>query len=70
MQHFSQEYLEKLIAEHKLVSASYAQLKTIHFKRQIQTHGMLAVEEALSKLATRKVELEAYIDTLTEFLNG
>lgn len=70
MTHFSQEYLDKLIAEHKLVSVSFQQLKTTHLTRQTRQHGSQAVDMALANLAAKKVELEAFIDTLNEYLNG
>lgn len=70
MNHFSQEYLEKLVAEHKLVSASHAQLKMNNYQRQTRQHGHAPVDAALGIMAARKVELEAYIDTLSEYLSG
>ena len=70
MNHFSQEYLEKLVAEHKLVSASLVQLKTLNYQRHSRVHGNVSVDTAISNMAARKVELEAYIDTLQEYLNG
>jgi hypothetical protein len=70
MNHFSQEYLEKLIAEHKLVSASIARLRGEDFNRHSRNHGAAAVSMALSTMTSRKVELEAYIDTLADYLNG
>jgi hypothetical protein len=70
MNHFSQEYLEKLVAEHKLVSASLAQLKTVNYQRHSRVHGNAPVDLAIGNMAARKVELEAYIDSLSEYLNG
>jgi hypothetical protein len=70
MQHFSHEYLEKLVAEHKLVSASIARLKGTDYSRQQRIHGGVAVDSALATMFSKRVELEAYIDTLTEYLNG
>lgn len=70
MQHFSQEYLDKLIAEHKLVSASIGRLQGVDYSRQTRSHGVMRVDNTLAAMATRKIELEAYIDTLNEHLNG
>jgi hypothetical protein len=69
MQHFSQEYVETLIAEHRMVSAAVALIKNEYPKRT-REHGALAVDAALGKMYARKVELEGYIDVLQEYLNG
>lgn len=69
MQHFSHEYVEKLIAEHRMVSATAALVKNEYAKRS-REHGTQAVDAALAKMLARKVELEGYIDVLQEYLNG
>jgi hypothetical protein len=70
MQHFSQEYLDKLIAEHKLISATVSQIKTVSFNRYAAVHGHDTVSAAISNLKVRRVELEGQIDVLSDYLNG
>lgn len=70
MQHFSDEYLQSLINEHKLVSASIKQLIENRYQLYARTHGADTVSAAASNLRTRKVELEAQIDVLNDFLKG
>ena len=70
MLHFSKEYLENLQNEHKLVSAAISQITTHAYVRFARTHGADPVAAAASNLKARKVELEAQIDVLTEFLSG
>ena len=73
MNHFSQEFLDKLIAEHRLISAAILQLTSNHadngYARYARTHGIDAVDQARKNLYTKKVELEAQIDVLREYLN-
>jgi len=68
MQHFSHEYLDKLIAEHRLVSATIGKLSsnTVYARN----HGAAVVSLAMDDLRKKKVELEATIDVLSEYLNG
>ena len=69
MQHFSREYLEKLVAEHKLISASIAHISTSG-PRYCQRHENTTVSQAIQNLKVRKVELEGMIDVLSDFLEG
>lgn len=71
MKHFSHEYREHLINEHKMISASIVRLTDPQHgaMQYARAHGHDAVAAAASNLKTRKVELEAQIDLLTEFLN-
>lgn len=70
MQYFSEEYREKLINEHKLISASISRLVEIEYAKYARAHGADIVTLAVSNLKARKVELEAHIDVLTDFLRG
>ena len=71
MQHYSQENMDKLIAEHRLVAASIAHLRNSgQYAKQQRNHGGQSVDAAIASMSARKVELEAYIDVLHEFLNG
>ena len=70
MQHFSQEYLEKLTAEHKLVSATITHITHNKYPIFVRQHSVDVVTSAVSNLKTRKVELEGMIDILSEYLNG
>jgi len=70
MNHFSQEFCDKLIAEHKLISASIANLQGPSYSRQIRVHSQTVVDSSLFNLRTKKVELEAMIDVLQDYLNG
>ena len=67
MQHFSHEYLEKLIAEHRIVSATMNKLSTSQV--YVRNHGA-AVASAIDNLKVKRIELEAMIDVLQEYLNG
>ncbi len=69
MEYFSQEFLDKLVNEHKLVSASITQL-TDRYKQYAPFHGADAMTAALTSLRGQKVELEAKIDVLNEFLRA
>ena len=70
MKHFSQEYLDKLIAEHKLVSATITQIQVNAFAAYSSRHGIDNVHASLGSLKAKKVELEGMIDVLTEYLHG
>lgn len=70
MNHFSEEYLEKLVAEHKLKSAALARLKGPEYNNISRVHGVSSVNNAVVNLSASRVELEAQIDVLTEFLRG
>lgn len=70
MKHFSQEYLESLVAEHKLVSATITHMTTQKYARFVQSHGVDTVSAAVAKLKTRKAELEGMMDVLSDYLNG
>jgi len=67
MEYFSQEFLDQLINEHKLVNASIHQL-TDRYKQYVQAHSPDALTAALTTLRGKKVELEAKIDVLSEYL--
>jgi hypothetical protein len=67
MQHFSHEYLDKLIAEHRLVSATI--LKLTNTPMYARNHGSI-VGEAVADLRVKKIQLEGMIDVLQEYLNG
>jgi hypothetical protein len=69
MEYFSQEFLTKLINEHKLVNASIHQL-TDRYKQYLQAHSPDALTAALTSLRGKKVELEAKIDVVGQFLNS
>ena len=67
MKHFSEEYRQKLIAEHKLVSATIQQM-TQMYPRYVQNNSADAVAAAISDYKIKKIQLEGQIDVLTEFL--
>jgi len=69
MQKFSKEYLDDLIAEHRLVSASINHITHVQPARFFKTHGSDAIALALQNLHAKKVQLEAMIDVLTEYIN-
>lgn len=69
MDHFSQENLEKLVAEHRLVAASIAHMEKTEYPRFARTHGHDTVNGAISQLRIKKVQLEGMIDVLTAYLN-
>ena len=70
MDHFSTEYLERLQNEHKLVATSITQLTVHDYPRYARAHGVDPVAGAVSNLKAKKVELEAMIDVLAEFLKA
>ena len=65
---FTAEHREKLQAEHKFVSATITRLTVTNFKQYAQQHGPDIITAAASNLKARKVELEAQIDLIAEFL--
>ena len=69
MDHFSLEYKDKLVAEHRLISATIAHIGGSQYPRMCQTHSQSTVLGALSNLKSRRVELEGMIDVLNEHLN-
>jgi len=69
MEYFSQEFLDQLINEHKLVNSSIHQLID-RYKQYLPAHGADAMQAALTSLRGKKVELEAKIDVLGEFLRA
>lgn len=70
MKQFSEEYRDKLINEHKLVSASITQITTHEWNRYARAHGAEVASAAVSNLKARKVELEAQIDVINEYLTA
>jgi hypothetical protein len=70
MEHFSNEFRDKLIAEHKLTSAAINTLLTAASGKYNGRVGLDIVTAAVYKLKVEKLELEAKIDVLDEFLNG
>ena len=69
MQHFSTENLDKLDAEHRLVSATITQLQTVSYGQYASRHGSDAVIAAISNLKIKKIELEGQIDVLNDYLH-
>lgn len=69
MQHFSEEYKDKLVAEHRLISAALLKIAGTDHPRLCQQHGQSSVLGAISNLKSRRVELEGMIDVLNEHLN-
>ena len=70
MQVFTKEYLDQLIAEHKLVSASIAHIQTGgNYARFVRNHSQDAVAAGLGALMAKRVELEAKIDVLQDYLD-
>lgn len=69
MDHFSVEYRDKLVAEHRLVVAMLerASDKYIYYK---QRTNVPVIEGVMLDLKTKKFELELRIDVLTEFLES
>ena len=69
MQHYSEEYLDKLVAEHRLVSATIVHIQA-DWNRIARNHTGTAASSAVSNLLAKKVELEGMIDVLREYLTG
>ncbi len=70
MEIFSKQYLSELVAEHKLVSASITRISEYDYPRFMKAHGVGPVDAALLELRSKKVQLEAKIDSLTEYLGN
>lgn len=70
MKQFSEEYLESLINEHKLVAASIIRLSDPASGAAVyaRNHNHDTIVLAITQLRAKKVELEAKIDVLREFL--
>ena len=66
---FSKEYLDQLIAEHKLVSVSIGRITERDYPRFAKSHGVAAVDTAVLQLKSKKVQLEAMIDSLSDYIN-
>lgn len=69
MDHFSVEYRDKLVAEHRLVVAMLdrASEKYLYYR---QRTSIPVIEAVMLDLKTKKFELELRIDVLTEFLES
>lgn len=74
MLHFSEEYLEKLVNEHKFIKASLNRLNKKHQYYMQTNSGMVGSVELFSatsrQLLVEKLILEVKIDELTEFLKS
>lgn len=76
MKHFSQEYLEQLQNEHKLIVASIRALKSAPRKYSESGENVsplmaqAAYDQSILQLHTQRVMLESKIDVLNDFLNG
>lgn len=68
MRIFSQEYLDKLKDELQLVNLTITKMRIDSYYNH--TYGVQTASGALANLHTKKIELEAMIDTLGEHLNG
>lgn len=70
MEYLSREFLNQLVAEHKLVSAAIGQILHQQYNTFSRNHGIPVVDAAVMNLKVKKLELEAKIDALSEYLNG
>jgi hypothetical protein len=71
MKHFSIEYYEKLVNEHRFISAVINHMQNPGIASQkVRLHGQDYYAQALSNLKVKRVELESQIDVLGDFLNG
>ncbi len=71
MKHFSTEYYEHLVNEHRLITACINHLQTQGVAVQkARHHGQDAYALALTNMKAKRIELETQIDVLGEFLNG
>jgi hypothetical protein len=69
MDHFSVEYRDKLVAEHRLVVAMLERASDKYIYYRQRTSAPI-VESVMLDLKTQKFELELRIDVLTEFLES
>lgn len=67
MQHFSHDYRDKLVAEHRLISATMGQLQSKNI--YASNHGAAILAAAMDELRIKKVQLEGMIDVLNEYLD-
>ena len=68
MKHFSVEYRDKLVAEHRLISATLLRIAGSDHARMCQQHSQSSVLGAISNLKSRRVELVGLIDVMNEYL--
>jgi hypothetical protein len=70
MEIFSHDYKDKLIAEHRLISAAIAHATQPNvFANAARTHSNDICVEAVKSLRVQKVQLEFKIDVLSEYLD-
>jgi hypothetical protein len=69
MKHFSEEYLEHLINEHRLVSVAIEKL-SMPYSTYLKNNGHQILIAAIDNLAIQKAELEVKIDVISEFLHS
>lgn len=69
MHYFSEEYLESLQNEHKLIQASLNRIvnKRVHYLRG---NNQMIIDRAHRELLTQKLILEVKIDELLDFLRS
>jgi hypothetical protein len=72
MDYFSQEYVDRLVAEHRLVVATKDRITSAHRTHLMSGDGLKAATsmDAISKLQSEQVVLETKIDILREFLTS
>lgn len=68
MQYFSEEYLEKLVNEHKFLQASINRLRKHSALYAQDVSNVPLIATALNNFYVRKLELEVQIDELRDFL--
>lgn len=68
---FTQEYLDSLVAEHKLLTASLNRMtqNAANTSMYAGRYGATTFDAARTSMIARKLELEVKIDELMDFLN-
>lgn len=68
---FTREYLDSLVAEHKLLTASLNRMTQSAAAASMYTnrYSTAVYDAARTNMVTRKLELEVKIDELMDFLN-
>ena len=72
MKIFTQEYLDSLVAEHKLITATLNRMtqNAANAAMYAARYGGSAFDTTRTNLIAKKLELEVKIDELMDYLNG
>lgn len=72
MKFFTQEYLDSLVAEHKLITATLNRMtqNSANAAMYASRYGASAFDTTRTNMISKKLELEVKIDELMDYFNG